>query len=797
MKNYILIITMHADPAMPPGYGECGGTQTYMKELLDELGKRNIPCIMVTRKSMQYLPSEEQYNTSCKIIRLLNGDDEPMSKLLLHHYHDINLKEIAKLIRLQESLPLAIHSVYWNSGRLAMALSSEFHVPFVHSVISNSRGRVSRGADEPLEMRAQYEQEIYEHAEKILCVSEDEKYDLEKFYKIPPEKLVVCGQYVDMSFLYPPHDTNGFPNMNSRISEDVQEMIADKYNDVLMYEGKASYWIYKAFTYFGRLDFNKGLLQILQAWYICYNIYHECCPPLWIIGGSLTDISKVRKRTLLFIPELSDLEKTYKIIWWGYLTPQGLSTLLLKTQTVLMHSLYEPGGRVAVEAMCEGVPVIATPYGFAKDSIRDWENGFLINYGDVNALAQRMEHFIRQPFLNNVLGQNARQCGKEILKGWNFIGNHLKAYGLSESYKYNHDLGQFRSTKETKYSVKVFPYCTAKLTDQYIKDSFSTFCTEKPLSINTVNTDDGAEYKLIITPQNRYIVKQTIAKLSMAPLYNPIAEGQFVLDPEAQFNIELNMYQKTNSKSFLGSDAFHHLIYLHEPVWPVYRQDEMLIQCLQYICRNNNPISELERKDFIRIITQPFADVASVKIIWEQLAELFPRYYFSPSGEFAETAAWNLVPFLLSYNKHLLATRLYMKLNDIYEYFSAIQCPLESQRLQVIFPALSPRHFCLIDNNLDIFSYDQVAIGNLETEVASLIFEYYKTTSETEFFDAWDKKILLELISLNLNISSVISSFTYRLLRDTIMITVIERKDTERYLNSLDLMKERMENIKV
>ena len=33
--SYILLLTIHADPAMPPGYDEWGGTHTYMRELLD------------------------------------------------------------------------------------------------------------------------------------------------------------------------------------------------------------------------------------------------------------------------------------------------------------------------------------------------------------------------------------------------------------------------------------------------------------------------------------------------------------------------------------------------------------------------------------------------------------------------------------------------------------------------------------------------------------------------------------------------------------------------------------------
>lgn len=64
--SYILLITIHADPAMPPGYNEWGGTHTYMRELLDCFGLLHLNCILVTRKAMKELPDIEQYNScSC------------------------------------------------------------------------------------------------------------------------------------------------------------------------------------------------------------------------------------------------------------------------------------------------------------------------------------------------------------------------------------------------------------------------------------------------------------------------------------------------------------------------------------------------------------------------------------------------------------------------------------------------------------------------------------------------------------------------------------------------------------
>ena len=204
MNKYILLITLHADPAMPPGYNEWGGTHTYMRELLDEYGKLNIPCILITRKSMRQLPDKEQFNASCVIFRINSGGPEPMDKTKLKKYHQEHLNQILEIIGQQETAPWVIHSVYWNSGRLAMELSRILNVPFVHSIISNSRGRVARGAFEPVPDRAYYEQEIYDAAARLICVSEDEGHDLVKFYHTPKEKIVIAGQYIHDAFSPPP-----------------------------------------------------------------------------------------------------------------------------------------------------------------------------------------------------------------------------------------------------------------------------------------------------------------------------------------------------------------------------------------------------------------------------------------------------------------------------------------------------------------------------------------------------------------------------------------------------------------
>ena len=120
MERYIVLITMHADPAMAPGYDEWGGTHTYMRELLDCFESLHINCILVTRKAMEELPDIEQYNPYCTIYRLKNGNPAPIDKTILHTYHDHNLSAIQQIIQNIGELPQVIHSVYWNSGRLGV-----------------------------------------------------------------------------------------------------------------------------------------------------------------------------------------------------------------------------------------------------------------------------------------------------------------------------------------------------------------------------------------------------------------------------------------------------------------------------------------------------------------------------------------------------------------------------------------------------------------------------------------------------------------------------------------------------
>jgi Glycosyl transferases group 1/Phosphotransferase enzyme family len=186
------------------------------------------------------------------------------------------------------------------------------------------------------------------------------------------------------------------------------------------------WWLDRCFLYVGRMAKNKGVSQILYAWLELADNLGAACPPLWLVGGEPLEIEAIRR--LINIPALTTHETTGRVKWWGYLDPAGISTLLLKAYVLVTHSQYEPGGRVVLEAMSQGIPVIATAHGFAADLIKDWHNGFLVTYGDVYSLRRRMEHFALQPLLRHAMGRKAEQIASAALNKWNFIDTHLSVY---------------------------------------------------------------------------------------------------------------------------------------------------------------------------------------------------------------------------------------------------------------------------------------------------------------------------------------------------------------------------------
>ena len=789
--SYILILTIHADPAMPPGYDEWGGTHTYMKELLDSFDSLHIKCVLVTRRSMKELPEVEQYNQYCTIYRLKNGEAAPIDKTKLYTYHQENLRNIQQIIQDIGSLPKVIHSVYWNSGRLGVELSKIYNIPLVHSVISNSYGRQSRGACEPIPKRAEYEQLIYEYAQWILCVSEDEKNDLIKYYNISSKKIIVAGQYIHPSFIIPSRDKNGFPRLNSNISKKAQASVALQYNNAFEIFNADSFWAHKAFTYFGRIDENKGVDHILNAWCSLYQKYQSMCPPLWLIGGSVKEISDMRTKCKEIESLLLKAEQENKIIWWGCLDAIGASTLLLKTLVLVTNSLYEPGGRVVTEAMSEGVPVIAAPNGFALDLICDWKNGFLVNHGDEQSLAARMEHFIRQPFLSDALGENARQDADNVMIEWDFIGKHLKAYG------YNLASPQATNTAFNDYflqrKITLCPYKNLPFSSQFLYTFVEKFCKEQILSITLLKqTTVSSDIYYVQGAKNPYIIKHPYTRLALSSLVLPNQRFNYVRNASDFYKYEVAAYETHESDILIGKDDLHQLLLLRktDPFIPTPDDYHRIFEFLKIHCRLLSDANTHLYNDTL-FNTSP-KTIENIDALLDDLSTLFPDFYFDPNCSFLPYIAWNLAPYILEYNKVLFSEQQYTFLHKFCDTFTKSSELCTKMNWYVITSDITLQNMVL--NHAEIYSTncEKRTIGRIEYMAADILLDILiheiKESSNT-----WIT-LLEHEIPKYFNKQQVLESLAYKLFFKTILNSVMQNQPILSYFNALDTLLSIKEN---
>ena len=146
----------------------------------------------------------------------------------------------------------------------------------------------------------------------------------------------------------------------------------------------------------GRLEIEKGLSYLLKA--LCLvRMPHQ----LLVAGdGSL-------KQQYILLAE--HLNVADRVRFLGWLSANELQAYYRRCTVVVMPTIMpEPFGKVGVEAMANGRPVVAFNVGGIPDWLRDDYNGFLVPPRDVKRLAARIDQLLDDVALAAQLGSNGR-----------------------------------------------------------------------------------------------------------------------------------------------------------------------------------------------------------------------------------------------------------------------------------------------------------------------------------------------------------------------------------------------------
>lgn len=105
---------------------------------------------------------------------------------------------------------------------------------------------------------------------------------------------------------------------------------------------------------------------------------------------------------------VKSLKLQQKVLFTGPIEYGKVISAIWLSRMVVIPSLYEPFGLIALEALSSGTPVIASKVGGLQEIIKDGVNGFLVKPGSEEELRDRIELLLADGNISRKFRENSR-----------------------------------------------------------------------------------------------------------------------------------------------------------------------------------------------------------------------------------------------------------------------------------------------------------------------------------------------------------------------------------------------------
>jgi glycosyltransferase involved in cell wall biosynthesis len=285
-----------------------------------------------------------------------------------------SVRALAKLIREERPHILHTHTAKAGAvGRIAALLAGDARPPIV---VHTFHGHVLRGYFDPLRATAfrLLERWLARSTTVLVAVSPQVRDDLVKLGVAPAEKFAVVRLGIELEKRTATNGVDG-PEQRRRLGIPTDRFVVG--------------WI-------GRMASVKRTDDVLLAFKGLRERGVEAC--LCLVGDG-PDREQLEQRA-------HDLGVMRDTLFLGY--QSDVAPFYAAFDTMVLPSANEGTPVSAIEALAAGRPVVATRVGGVPDVVRDGEDGFLVEAGDVEALADRLERLARDPELRARFGAAGR-----------------------------------------------------------------------------------------------------------------------------------------------------------------------------------------------------------------------------------------------------------------------------------------------------------------------------------------------------------------------------------------------------
>ncbi|NMX21211.1 hypothetical protein C5S30_01985 [ANME-1 cluster archaeon GoMg4] len=157
-------------------------------------------------------------------------------------------------------------------------------------------------------------------------------------------------------------------------------------------------------SFIGGLSYHKGIINFLK---VAEDISINYPNIKFLVVGD----GPLKKECIDF-----SLNKNLKdcVVFTGKVSNKEIPKYYKASDIIAFPSIWqEPFGRIAIEGMASGKPIVASDIGGISDIVRDGKNGFLCNPFNLKEFKQKLEILIGDKELRNKMGEKGLKLAKE------------------------------------------------------------------------------------------------------------------------------------------------------------------------------------------------------------------------------------------------------------------------------------------------------------------------------------------------------------------------------------------------
>ena len=297
---------------------------------------------------------------------------------IFNHFMEKKVAELSRSVKFD-----IIHIHDWLTAEAGVSSKHFLNKSLVSTVHSTEVGR-SQGLHNPdsflidgIEWWMTYE------AKRVIVCSNSVKWELESHFNLPHDKVTVIPNGVEIS------------NFNLNINrEEVKRRYGIKPNERIV-------------LFIGRLVPQKGVDTLIKAVPLIIQRHRDARILIAGDGWSRTYLEELVKSM-----GLRD-----HVRFLGFISDWELADLMVAADVLVVPSVYEPFGIVALEGMAAGTPVVATNIGGLSEIIEHDKTGVLVYPRNPESIAWGVNRVLSDRKYADWLVRNAR---KKVLEAYSW-----------------------------------------------------------------------------------------------------------------------------------------------------------------------------------------------------------------------------------------------------------------------------------------------------------------------------------------------------------------------------------------